>query len=266
MSFDIRARLPGTPQPATITIADPSAAISTLYDQVSAVSKIPVDELKIMAGYPPKDVRDRISDAISSVFRKNDVVVVQKGEAVMKQGRTGGKYIPPAPENAGFVLREMPGDNSCFFHAMAYVMENKASGKEEANKMRLKAAEFVYNHPEILTPALLGMPTKQYVEWLLKPDSWGGELELLVFSLMYNCEIVAVDLQSLRLHHMGSDKGYTTRVFVVYTGIHYDAIAATQGGGMMSGDDQVMFSTTDQRCFDKATHWIKYELAKKKGK
>ena len=64
---------------------------------------------------------------------------------------------------------------------------------------------------------------------------------------------------------MGSDKGYTTRVFVVYTGVHYDAIAASQSGGAMSRDDQVMFSTTDQKCFDKATKWIKFELAKKKG-
>lgn len=265
MAFEIRARIPGAPTPIAVTIENPEAPMSALYDQLATLTKIPVNELKVLVGYPPKDVpQDKRDNAISTFLKKNEMVNVQQGEPLMKQGSTNGKYIPPAGERTVFVRREMPGDNSCFFHTAAYILENKATGKDEASRMRVKCAEYVHHHPEVFNAALLGMAPDAYVNWLLRTDSWGGELELLVLSKLYNTEVIAIDLQSLRLEHMGKGEGYATMVFMVYTGTHYDAVAATQAAGASQRDDQVMFNSSDKRSLDQAVNWIKYELAKKK--
>lgn len=46
--------------------------------------------------------------------------------------------------------------------------------------MRQLIAEHVTHDPETYSEAILGKPPKEYCEWILKPDSWGGAIELSV--------------------------------------------------------------------------------------
>lgn len=51
---------------------------------------------------------------------------------------------------------------------------------------------------------------------------YGSRLE---FFRYYCKEIAAYDIQTRRVDVYGEDQGYTERAFVLYDGLHYDALA-----------------------------------------
>lgn len=260
--FVLRCRMKGHSGPVTIPIDDPETPLGLFLFMVEAHSGIPVEKLRLLSGVPPKEVsRDDETVAVTKLFRNGDVLVVQEGEAAVKQGFTDGRYIPPSQTTSYFARRKMPGDNSCLFHAAAYVLENKK--RDMQHIMRQKCAECVAANKNFFTPAILGMPTEQYVRWISQTSSWGGEVELIVLSFLYQTEIVALDLQSFRVQRIGESSKYSTRVFLVYTGNHYDAIAVTPAAGGLERDDQVMFSTRDEKVFADATRFVQFERERK---
>jgi len=249
--------------PVTIPIEDPDTPLGLFLFLVEAQSGISVERIRLLSGVPPKEVpRDDESALVTTLFRSGDVLVVQEGEAQVKQGFTDGRYIPPSEKTSYFARRKMPGDNSCLFHAAAYTLENKK--RDAQHTMRSKCAEAVAANKNFFTPAILGMPTEQYVRWISQSNSWGGEVELIVLSFLYQTEIVALDLQSFRVQRIGESSNYTTRVFLVYTGNHYDAIAVTPAAGGLERDDQVMFSTRDEKVLQDAIKFVQFESQKKK--
>ena len=97
---------------------------------------------------------------------------------------------------------------------------------------------------------------------LQEPDTWGGAIELAILSFVYCTEIVSLDVQTARMDVYGQGEGYVTRVFVLYTGKHYDAMAVAPTYGAPESQDQVMFNTRDERVMQKATQFV----AEGKGK
>ena len=49
----------------------------------------------------------------------------------------------------------------------------------------------------------MGKEQKDYAEWILKPNNWGGDVELMVLSDYFQCEIVAVDTVTLKYYPFG---------------------------------------------------------------
>ena len=45
---------------------------------------------------------------------------------------------------------------------------------------------------------------------------------MVILSDYFKCEIVAVDIVNVRYDIIGQGKGYTQRVVLIYSGIHYD--------------------------------------------
>lgn len=70
----------------------------------------------------------------------------------------------------------------------------------------------------------LGRSNLEYVEWISRYDSWGGGIELAIISEFYSCEINVMDTQHMRINRFGEDRDYSTRIFLIYDGIHYDAL------------------------------------------
>eukprot|EP00758_Cryptobia_borreli_P001409 Tbor_TRINITY_DN2219_c0_g1::TRINITY_DN2219_c0_g1_i1::g.2762::m.2762/K13719/OTU1, YOD1; ubiquitin thioesterase OTU1 len=251
----IRVRIPHAKDIKTISIEE-DTPLGLLLFMLESESQIPVEKIKLFSGFPPKEVsREDESVLVTSILKNGDIVIVQDGTAEVKRGVTAGKYIPPSSTKSYFVRREMPRDNSCLFHAAAYVLKNKK--RDHAHYMRAECAEAVAANRDYFTTDLLGQRNENYVRWISQPTSWGGQIELIILSFLYQVEIVSLDLQSTRVDRIGQDKNYTTRVFVVYTGDHYDAIASTPGAGGLERDDQVMFSATDQRVFDQAIQFVR---------
>jgi len=74
------------------------------------------------------------------------------------------------------VRRIMESDNSCLFNAVAYVMEHsRAKGAE----LRPLIASIVASDPIRFNRTFLEKPNDEYVEWISRPDTWGGAIEAL---------------------------------------------------------------------------------------
>lgn len=132
--------------------------------------------------------------------------------------------------NVGMIHRKViAADNSCLFNALGYLVEGSLS---RAPALRRTVVEYVRADPQSrFNEAILGKPVEEYCRWILDPSHWGGEVELLVLSERYGMELVAVDVRSLNLLTYGGERGYSRRCYLLYDGIHYDALERRGGGG-----------------------------------
>lgn len=90
--------------------------------------------------------------------------------------------------------------------------------------MREIIANAVAADPEEYSEAFLGRPNAEYCKWILKPDSWGGAIELSILSKFYGLEIAVIDSINAIINRFGEDQHYAQRVFLIFDGIHYDPL------------------------------------------
>lgn len=162
-------------------------------------------------------------------------------------------HAPAAPPP--MALREIPDDNSCLFNAIAYVLEKGARTMAPQLRTRIPppaliipscsvgVAEFILAHPERFDALVLGRAPQAYATWIQRRDTWGGAIELAVFSDLYGAEIASFDVQSGRMDLFGEGHGHPVRVYLQYTGIHYEAFA--QAHGASEAGDVTVFSPQD---------------------
>lgn len=126
---------------------------------------------------------------------------------------TGG-----ASANAQLVA--MPDDNSCLFHGVAYLLDSKTA----PNALRQIVAKEVRDNPTKWDEATLGKPRSDYIDFISDPKRWGGQVEIAIFAAAYRAEIAVVEVQSGRCDVYGEGAGYTRRVYLLHSGIHFDAV------------------------------------------
>ncbi|GLV41035.1 Yod1 deubiquitinase [Carabus blaptoides fortunei] len=78
------------------------------------------------------------------------------------------------------------------YNLIGFVLSGKVD-TTVAPTMREIIAETVAKDTENYCEAILGKPNKEYCEWIMKPDSWGGAIELAVLSHHYGIEMAVVD-------------------------------------------------------------------------
>lgn len=83
---------------------------------------------------------------------------------------------------------------------------------------------FVFFFKETYNEAMLGRPNAEYCEWIRKPASWGGAIEVSILTNYYGIEIDVVDITNALINRFGEDKEYGMRVFLLFDGIHYDPL------------------------------------------
>lgn len=88
-------------------------------------------------------------------------------------------------------------------------------------------AQYILARPLEYTAVVLGQEPRNYAQWIQQPDKWGGAIELAIFSDIYGVEIGSFDVQSGRMDLFGEGRGYRNRVYLQYTGIHYEAFYQT---------------------------------------
>ena len=69
---------------------------------------------------------------------------------------------------------------------------------------------------------MLGKSKYEYCSWIMKPETWGGEIEITILAEHFQVEICVIAIESLTYKVYGL--GGQTRIFLLYDGIHYDAI------------------------------------------
>ncbi len=115
----------------------------------------------------------------------------------------------------------VPADNSCLFTSVGFLVEGLM---DRAPFYRNVVAQRIRASPERFTEVVLGRAPEAYCQYILSPKTWGGAVELTVLSEALAVGIVAVDVQTGKPYTFGADKGYTRRMFLIYDGVHYDAL------------------------------------------
>ncbi|KAF4121588.1 hypothetical protein GMORB2_1996 [Geosmithia morbida] len=94
-----------------------------------------------------------------------------------------------------------------------------------AAKLRKMMADYISQHQDVYTEAVLGSPPMQYCRSIQDPDRWGGGIELSILSSIFDIQICTYDVQTQNLINFGENK--RDRCVLVYSGIHYDRVAFT---------------------------------------
>ena len=136
----------------------------------------------------------------------------------------------------------MPNDNSCLFYALAYLCEGASALPAVEQPLRATCAAAVLADPDPDTRALfLVKSVAEYAEWIKNRFHWGGESEIIVLAEKYGVEIAVLSCEMMRVLVYGQGPSATHRVYLLYTGQHYDALV-----GADSVDTRVADET---RCF-----------------
>ncbi|CCW63271.1 unnamed protein product [Phytomonas sp. EM1] len=254
----LRVRIPRSTAPMELEVDIEAPWIALLYE-LERVTGLDVNKIQVLFGFPPKPVRVSDETLLKDLkLRNNDIIIVQEGEGGLQKGVDGRKYVPPVHERAHFTRRICPSDNSCLFHACAYILHDKS--RSDGPILRQKCVEFVISHPEIFSKEVLGEDPYEYAAWLSRPGSWGGAVELEILSRIYETEIFALDLESSAVRKFGTGNNYSVRGFVVYTGAHYDCIAMNpMFNSSLEMNDQVLFNTRNDNVVERAQRFVQEE-------
>ncbi|KAL8951686.1 MAG: hypothetical protein Q9222_002366 [Ikaeria aurantiellina] len=182
----------------------------------------------------PSTKRTRNPDQPLSLQRKPNAAVDDPPEIIL------------VSHAAKVVLRIMPDDNSCLFRAFGSaffgIMDNMT-------ELRSMIASYIQEHKDDYSEVVLEKKPDDYCRWIQTEDAWGGAIELDVFSRQFDIEICSIDVQTLRVDRF--NEGMPKRCILVYSGIHYDAIALSQSdqyqmdGFAQPEDDVKIFNSAD---------------------
>ncbi|CAG8697769.1 20399_t:CDS:10 [Rhizophagus irregularis] len=234
----------------TITTLNEQASFKELKEEISKLTGV---LLPYQERYPPRICKAKNEDTLASAGLLNgDIIIlteissteVVKGTPTISApapapahalhtptvpstaSKSSSKDVISIPtENGFFILREMPDDNSCLFRAIVVI-------------------DHIRKNPDHFSDVVLGKPREEYCSWIARKDSWGGAIELSIFASHYKVEICSVDVRSGRIDRFGQGQ-YDQYVFVIYSGIHYDAIALTPILDAGQEYDQTIFNITD---------------------
>lgn len=84
--------------------------------------------------------------------------------------------------------------------------------------------DVIKNDPEAYPDVVLGQSRESYMAAISKDSTWGGAIELSIFSDYFRTEIDSYDVETGRCDRFGEGK-YDNRCVLMYSGIHYDAVS-----------------------------------------
>lgn len=191
-----------------------TSTIKDLQQAIKTATGISTDLQKIMSGYPPKTINlGNTSLTLNELnIKSGDTFTVSSKEKMIETS------LPQMKR------REVPADNSCLFYSVYYALNGSLTEEEYvlAKRFRADIARIVLSNPNKFTEGFLGKSPADYAVWIQCDTSWGGGIELSILSDIYQIEIAAIDIQTLRVDNYGQDGKYGTRIFLLYDGIHYD--------------------------------------------
>ena len=176
-----------------------------------------------------KDLREKIGDGELFLNRDSTPLVTDLHSRLASLGiksmdtLTIKKAVAAKMESTSLKLKEIPDDNSCLFSAVAFVLREG----DTVAQLRSLCAELILCDPEIYNAAILGQQPKAYAEWIKQPNSWGGAIELQILSKCFAVQIASIDVQTGRMDVFNPEAD--ERVYLIYSGIHYDVIYEEPG-------------------------------------
>ncbi|KAL9657497.1 hypothetical protein ABK040_016763 [Willaertia magna] len=246
---------------STSTLSD---LIQTITNNDNIPLSLKTNPLLLKIGFPPTsiDLYEKSNCTLQQLKIQNGEKIIididtGKKDTVIK-GETIGKYVPPSKNIGYFVRRKVPSDNSCLFHSLSYVLENKNLNK--SSQLREFCANYVAENPKKFTTSFLGMKNIEYANWILHKDTWGGAIEVSILSEYYKTKIIAFDTTTCREDVYGSDHSeYVSMALIIYTGDHYDALCLNPISDGPSDKDITLFNVKDTNILGKARAYVQEE-------
>ncbi len=125
--------------------------------------------------------------------------------------------------NGTMTVHEIASDNSCLFNAVLFVAEEGTTNKSKGMELGEIIASIVMSDPIKYNKAILGKSTNEYIEYIMDSNHWGGSIELSVLANYYEIQINAIDV-IINMHRFDENNNYKQCVYIIYDGIHYDAL------------------------------------------
>lgn len=212
-SFDVKYGYP-QPQPFDLSRYDPSQKLTDIDVKLNGEQLI-VNSKETPAPSSGADDATIIHKATSPAIEHKNTSTTTKAD-----DDSEAPEVPSAEHAGTVVLRIMPDDNSCLFRAVGSAV---VGGMDTMTELRSIIAQTIQAQPEEYPDVVLERKADDYCRWIQSEDAWGGAIELNILSKHFGVEICSIDVQTLRVDRF--NEGQATRCFVVYSGIHYDAIA-----------------------------------------
>lgn len=244
-----------SPQGQTNFGADltPDSSFSEFQNAIERQTGIPVAAQIIKVGFPPKITKvDGSTKLVEVPLRDGDQVLVESGPSLSAStvvqpslsivptaaatptaatsataSRTTASMSLPSKtgsktssDNENYVtcgtaylhVREMEDDNSCLFRSISYLTTQSANSHAIYRSL---AASAILKNPTEYPEVVLGRPPAEYCRWIQEPRSWGGAIELSVFSETFGVEICSIDVGTGRVDRFGQGR-FDKMGFVLY--------------------------------------------------
>jgi len=148
------------------------------------------------------------------------------------------------------IRRRVPNDHSCLFWGIAYLAEptGEESSRSKARELRdICANDALHDADPVMRALLLGAESvEEYATWIRNEMHWGGENEIVALAKHYKLEIGVVNCESLTVLCYGSENQEASeRVYLLYTGQHYDPLVAADQSDAMPAAERRRFVKGD---------------------
>mmetsp|Transcript_530 Transcript_530/g.598 ORF Transcript_530/g.598 Transcript_530/m.598 type:complete len:222 (+) Transcript_530:159-824(+) len=165
-----------------------------------------------------------------------------------------------------FIRARVPHDNSCLFTAVDYLVHNGIFRFKAAEKLRTICIDKIQKNPAKYTSVYLDQNVQDYCDWLNLNTSWGGENEILILAELFDIQISVIQIETLSILTYSppnvTENVNTKRIYILYTGQHYDAIIDEDNQQyMFESDDYAVYDTLALSCAE--DHKLAWEISLK---
>ena len=120
------------------------------------------------------------------------------------------------------IRRYVDADNSCLFSSIAYLIDKDNFCTSSNLIYRLMIVDYIKDNIPVKND--LGINKQQYINTISEVSTWGGAIELKLFSKIFKTQIASIDVQTGRVDIYGELENYTKRIYLIYNGVHYDPL------------------------------------------
>ncbi|KAH6572167.1 hypothetical protein BASA62_003551 [Batrachochytrium salamandrivorans] len=238
----LRCRLGNTVTAFGSDLTLTTSCLLDLKNAISVLTNIPINQLTVKAGFPPKAIMGSATDTLSACgIMDGDLLIVEtNGMAACPSGPnpvSEASTCTATTSSTAQTTNPAP-PTSVPSSTPQYLLERNP---DISLKLRKTIADKILLDPVNYNAAILGKDPVSYTNWIMQPNSWGGGIELALFSEYYQTEIYSIDVSTSRIDKFG-DGLYDSRVFIIYSGIHFDAIVWTPSADAPYDFDQTLFT------------------------
>ncbi|OAF68004.1 Ubiquitin thioesterase OTU1 [Intoshia linei] len=223
---------------------EPTCTLNELKIQIMKCIGCDSVDLKLRFNYPPT-----LLDTSDNFQGKGDQKTVtdydlQQGDVIHVD------ILKPLEEldlSRCLKIEKVAADNSCLFNSICILIPGES---RTPSQLRTIISEYIQMNPDVYTMLVLGKSIDDYCDWINLGNSWGGYIELSIFSKLYRCQFVVFDTHTVQAIRLGD---YEEVAYLNYNGIHYNPIVLNTGKSkttIFKVDNESIFNQAQQLTID----------------